>query len=103
MKLVCLEKDGYAGLYGVPDNATEDLYEYGIYMGPPDLHGLGLPEEQLKILVADLVHNGLYNAPCLMGKRKQLLTLLRNNNIKTEILRNMLYIFQMDYYGEENE
>lgn len=100
MKIVCFIENGYARAKAVPNDADKELYEYGIDLGPPDLSGLGLPELTLKALSIDLVEHNMYIAPLLMSRRKELLELLDKHKIDRRLLRNMLNIFQMDFYGE---
>jgi hypothetical protein len=100
MKVVCYMYEGYSKAYAVPNDATEDLYEYGVFLGPPDLRVLGLPEETLKKLLVDLVNAGLYTAPLFMGERQTVLKICTKHGLNSTVLRNMLSIFQQEYYGE---
>lgn len=57
--LVDVERGGRKYRVQVPDNAPKHLWNAGVVIGPPDLSGLGLPQEIEKRLHNELHARGL--------------------------------------------
>lgn len=92
---------GNAKVVEVPNDATPDMYKWGVVLGPPDLTPLGLPKEQLQQLYKLLVDNNLYNAPKLIGKRLLIRQILQQVGIPVEKLNTIIGIYQELYYGRD--
>lgn len=100
MKVVCYIEEGYATARAISNDLPDEYAETGAILGPPDLTSLDISEKALKALSIDLVNNNLYSAPQLMGNRKTLLMLLDKHKIDKQFLREIISIFQQEYYGE---
>lgn len=67
----------------VPDHAAPDTWARGIYIGPPDLSGLGLPEE-----VSVRLHNELFN--------RGIITQSDANARRPEVHAALMYALRVD-------
>lgn len=84
---LCVDENGYKWAVMLPAG-IEDC-ERGPIIGPPE----GLD----KTTHNKLADAGFYAAPQLMGERTRLLALLGNDR---QLLRQVLSVYQLDYYGK---
>ena len=93
------DDEGLAWVVAVPVGTPEEDYDQGIILGPPDLTPLGLLTADKVRLHNELVELGLYEAPALMGNRVPLAQLLQRLGLPKTLLRELISLFQQDYYG----
>lgn len=93
------DDEGLTWVVSVVEDTAEEDYDQGIVLGPPDLTPLGLPRADFVRLHNKLVEVGLYEAPALMGQRVLLTQLLQQLGLPRTLLRELLSLFQRDYYG----
>lgn len=93
------DDEGLTWVVAVPVDAREEDYDQGIILGPPDLTPLNLPHADMVRLHNELVELGLYEAPALMGNREVLTQMLRKLSLPKTLLKELISLFQYDYYG----
>jgi hypothetical protein len=76
-----------------------------VFLGPPEeLMSLPLDNDAIKVLFEKLVDGQMYIAPQLMNRRVDLHNILQSLGVpKSEvnsIVRRILQIYQVEYYGE---
>jgi hypothetical protein len=102
MRVNYTQKNGFKQIREVPANVTnEQEYSRGIFIGPPDLSGLGLPLEQTKQLNNWLVDQELVEFSALgrPGNYDKLLAGIRavTGKADKELMVRVLIIYQ-DYF-----
>lgn len=95
------DSNGYSWYVLVPDDAIREEYDRGIVVGPPDLSELGLDEELLKKLYKRLVDALIVDAPTLLPKRPELVSILNELGIGKARMREIVSIYQRDFYSKE--
>jgi hypothetical protein len=94
------DSSGYSWFVLVPDDATHEDYDRGIVIGPPDLNELGLDDAALKKLLKRLVDAEIVDAPTLLPKRPELINILNDLGIGKTRMREIVSIYQRDFYKE---
>lgn len=94
------DNEGLMWIVGVPPNAPEEIYKWGVPVGPPDLSSLGLTKTDRKKLQNALVDAGFVLAPHLVGKRKELKALLKKLELPDSLLREIISLYQRVYYTD---
>ena len=98
--MIYTDNEGFMWVAIVPDNLKEGQSPLAYPVaGPPDLSVLGLSQEDTKRLHNGLVEKGMYNAPALLGRRKELMQLLKSLGLKLSIFQ-IIGVFQQAYYGD---
>lgn len=98
--MVYTDSEGFKWVAIVPDNIKEGQSPAAYPIaGPPDLSVLGLSVEDTLKLHNGLVEKGMYNAPALVGRRKELMQLLKSLGLKLSIFQ-IIGVFQQTYYGD---
>lgn len=93
------DDEGLTWAVSVSEDTQEENYDQGIILGPPDLTPLRLPHADMVKLQRELVRHNLYEAPALMGKRVLVTQLLQQLSLPKALLRELISLFQKDYYG----
>lgn len=98
-KVQYTDDDGYMYLVRVPDNAKPYQYSKGIFLGPPDLKEIGLPEEDEKKLRKELVESELVSAQTIRGSNQVLYRTVRRalpEHNTHDIVRWIKHLYQVE-------
>jgi hypothetical protein len=99
-----IDNNGFAWLKRVKDGAKPEQYYRGIFIGPPDLRELNLPEEDLKILQEALVDAWLVNAELLRGSANRLRAVVKHALPQQDtraLVRGIKSVMQREVYKEK--
>jgi hypothetical protein len=102
-EVVYTDTKGFSWLVRVNDSTQPKDYRSGIRVGPPDLSGLHLPEEQIKVLQNRLVEASLVNAELIRGSVSKLHNLVKNTLPTAptkEVVRAIKAIYQKEFFEE---
>lgn len=99
-RVVYTDSDGLKWIVDVPDHYSEEEYEKGLVVGPPDLSDLNIHRYKLKKLNHALVDAGLIEPGDLLGRRIELRKILKALQIE-EQERPIVSIYQWLYKGEQ--
>lgn len=108
IEVVYTNKEGYKEVRKVPKDVSPTTYDEGIFVGPPDITGLGLKKKDKLVLNNALVEVGYLDFPSLSSERANLLRLIKDRlKVSDEEARkirwDILHIYQRDFYPEKFE
>lgn len=94
------DKNGKLYVVEVPDDFPEERYRDGLVLGPPELDDLNVPAYRRKKIHNALAEAGIYNAYQLLGRRRDVRTILEELNLPVTLERDITSIFHKQISGE---
>lgn len=100
--------EGYKEFRRVPNSLQPSEYDKGVFAGPPDIHAIGLDEDETLALNNALVDAGFMDFTSLNGRRADLLRLVEKVlNVTSQeanrIRHELMVLYTKEFYPEKYE